>query len=360
MCTSLWRRLKVLKDKKMNLNKYIVTKDTPILEAMNAINTNSKGIVYVCDGKKLVGALSDGNVRRHILSGGSLNESAGVVANLEPKFLRHGTNIDPNDYMRSCGIRSLPIVNECHEITSIKFIDDKSVYDYEKLDIPVVIMAGGKGTRLQPFTNVLPKPLIPIGEKTITERIMDCFSSFGCTDFNMVVNYKKELIKSYFSEIAEYNVSYFDEKEFLGTAGGLKYIEKSINSTFFMTNCDIIVDDNYCEILKHHKESNAIITMICTMKNYSIPYGTILVDDKGYVKSLEEKPNYSFLVNTGMYVIEPRFLDYIPENTFIHITDVIEKCIEAGETVSMYPISENAWMDMGEIDELEKMMKALL
>lgn len=340
----------------MNIKDYIVSENTPILEVMNVINKNSKGIAYVCNEKILKGAISDGNIRRHILSGGSLDELAIHVANLEPKFLTFDSTDNPIDYMKLVGVTSLPIVNKKGEIISIKFIYDKGTYDYAKLDIPVVIMAGGKGTRLKPFTDVLPKPLIPIGEKTITERIMDNFISFGCDKFNMVVNYKKNLIKAFFSDHADYNVSFTDEEVFLGTAGGLKYLEKSLDSTFFMTNCDVIIDDDYGSILKHHKESDAIITMVCTARNYNIPYGTIHLDDMGNVKSLEEKPNYSFLVNTGMYVIEPRFLEYIPDGEFIHITDVIDKCIAHGETVSMYPISENAWMDMGEMNELDKMM----
>lgn len=340
----------------MNIKDYIVSENTPILEVMNVINKNSKGIAYVCNEKILKGAISDGNIRRHVLSGGSLGELAIHVANLEPKFLTYDSTDNPTDYMKLVGVTSLPIVNKKGEIISIKFIDDKGAYDYAKLDIPVVIMAGGKGTRLKPFTDVLPKPLIPIGEKTITERIMDNFISFGCDKFNMVVNYKKNLIKAFFSDHADYNVSFTDEEVFLGTAGGLKYLEKSLDSTFFMTNCDVIIDDDYGSILKHHRESNAIITMVCTAKSYTIPYGTIKLDDMGNVKSLEEKPNYSFLVNTGMYVIEPRFLEYIPNREFIHITDVIDKCIAHGEIVGVYPISENAWMDMGEMKELDKMM----
>lgn len=344
----------------MDIKEYIVTEQTPILEVMNVINKNSKGIAYVCDGKVLKGALSDGNIRRHILSGGGLNDTAMSVANLKPKFLFHDSKENPNEYMKSLGITSIPIVNAESEIISIKFLNDKGVYDYEKLNIPVVIMAGGKGTRLKPFTDVLPKPLIPIGEKTITERIMDYFILFGCTKFNMIVNYKKNLIKAYFAENTEYDVSFTNEDIFLGTAGGLKYIENDINSTFFMTNCDVIIDDDYGNILKHHKESNAILTMVCTARNYNIPYGTIKLDEDGNVKSLEEKPNYSFLVNTGMYVIEPKFLEYIPDNKFIHITDVIETCIQHGEIISMYPVSENAWMDMGEMDELDKMRSCFM
>lgn len=344
----------------MDIKEYIVQKNVSILEAMNAINKNSRGIVYVCDGKRLIGALSDGDIRRHILSGGSLDETAEMISSKPPKYLNKNSNKKSVEYMRECNVTSLPIINNERELTSIKFLNARGVYDYKRLNIPVVIMAGGEGTRLQPLTNVLPKPLIPIGEKTITERIMDNFLSFNCNEFNIIVNYKKNLIKSYFAEIPDYDISYFEEDTFLGTAGGLKLIEKKIEDTFFLTNCDIIVDDDYNEIVQHHKRTNAIITLVCTLKNYTIPYGTIKLNEDGGVESLEEKPSYSFLVNTGMYVIEPRFLNYIPENTFIHITDIIDECIKAGEIVSMYPVSENAWMDMGQFEELAKMQDVLI
>lgn len=343
----------------MDLREYIIDKDASILEAMNLINQNSKGIVYVCKNKELIGALSDGNIRRHILNGGSLEAKAFEVANLEPKYLTQDSHEAPIEYMRMFKITSIPILNKNKEVVSIKFLNSDSVYEYKSLDIPVVIMAGGKGTRLKPFTNVLPKPLIPIGEKTITERIMDKFILFGCNNFNMIVNYKKELIKAYFSEEKKYQVEFIDEREFLGTAGGLKLINNKISSTFFMTNCDILVEEDYYEIVKRHKDSEAIVTMVCTLRNFSIPYGTVRLDGEGNVTHLEEKPQNSILVNTGMYVIEPRFIEYIPDKTFIHITDVIENCIRSGETVGMYPISENAWMDMGEMNELEKMKQKL-
>ena len=344
----------------MDIKEYIVQRNATLLDAMNIINKNSRGIVYVCDGRRLIGALSDGNVRRHILEGRSLDETAENVSNKSPKYVHKNSNINISNYMREHSITSLPIVNDEREIISIKFSNAPDVYDYKQLNVPVVIMAGGKGTRLQPFTNVLPKPLIPIGDKTITEHIMDHFKAFGCFDFNMIVNYKKNLIKSYFSELANYTISYFEELDFFGTAGGLKLLEKDLTQTFFLTNCDVIINDDYYEIIKHHRETKAIITMVCSLRNYTIPYGTVKLNKEGNVESLEEKPSYSFLVNTGLYVIEPRFLKYIPQDTFIHITDVIDACIRAGETVSMYPISENAWMDMGEFDELKQMKERVL
>jgi NDP-sugar pyrophosphorylase family protein len=228
------------------------------------------------------------------------------------------------------------------------------------MNVPVVIMAGGKGTRLYPYTQILPKPLIPIGEKTITELIMDHFEAFGCKHFDMIVNYKKNFIKSFFIDNEQKrNVDFIEEPQYLGTGGGLKLLEGKYEASFFVTNCDIIVEEDYSEIMKYHKSENNVITIVSAMKNVTIPYGTIEVSDTGQVIKLNEKPNFSFLTNTGFYVLEPHFLDMIPHNTFIHITDVIQRCINMGEKVGVYPISENAWMDMGQLEELEKMREKI-
>ena len=142
----------------------------------------------------------------------------------------------------------------------------------------------------------------------------------------------------------------------MGTGGGLKLLQGKYTKPFFMTNCDILVDEDYGEILRKHNEENRIITIIGAMRHLEIPYGTIDVDNSGNVKKLHEKPTISHLVNTGLYLIDPKFLDYIPDNSFIHITDVIEKCIESGEKVGIYPISEKNWWDMGQFNEMEKMI----
>lgn len=337
------------------MDKYIVDVNSSLLEVMNKINENCKGIVYVCNGTTLVGVITDGNVRRHILNGGTLNATAIEVANKTPKVIRYNDYSDYNLMMKAENINSIPVINDKNEIVSIKFLNDRSIYARSNLEIPVVIMAGGKGTRLKPLTDVLPKPLIPIGEKTITERIMDTFSVFGCKQFNMIINYKKDLIKAYFKDFS--NVVLTEEFDFQGTAGGLKLIAKDYKTTFFMTNCDVIIDDDYSEILNFHKNKKAIITMVCALREYTMPYGAIELNEGGNICKISEKPTYSFMVNTGVYVIEPRFLEYIPDDEFIHITDVIEKCIAENEVVGMYPVSENAWLDMGELRELEKMKK---
>ncbi|MGL4484761.1 MAG: sugar phosphate nucleotidyltransferase, partial [Anaerovoracaceae bacterium] len=152
-------------------------------------------------------------------------------------------------------------------------------------------------------------------------------------------------------------ISFIEEDVFLGTSGGLKLIEKEMKETFFFTNCDVLVDVDYSEVIRHHKEQKALLTMITSAKNLVIPYGTVEVDESGCINKINEKPANYFMINTGVYVIEPKFFDYIPDNEFSNMTDIIENCIEAGENISVFPVSEDAWMDMGQIDELEKMRR---
>ena len=223
-----------------------------------------------------------------------------------------------------------------------------------------VIMAGGKGARLYPYTQILPKPLIPIGEKTITEHIMDRFSEYGCTHFDMIINYKKNFIKSYFldNEISR-DVVFIEEKKFMGTGGGLKLLEGRYASTFFMSNCDILIEADYGEIVRFHRENKNLATMVCAMKHVTIPYGTVEVSSEGRAQRLKEKPELSFITNTGFYVLEPAFLEGIPADTFIHITDIMQKYIDGGKQIGVYPIAEERWLDMGQMDELERMKKRL-
>jgi dTDP-glucose pyrophosphorylase len=344
----------------VNLSDFLTTEDKTVLEVMRIIDHNTKGVAFLCKEEQLLGVVTDGDIRRHILRKGNLDAPIRDIANYNPKFITNQVTIDYFSYMKSLSITALPVVNEDRKILNIRFLYDNKPLLNTNLNVPVVIMAGGKGTRLYPYTQILPKPLIPINDKTIAEIIMDHFEAFGCKKFDMIVNYKKNFIKSFFidNEIKR-NINFIEEGDFYGTGGGLKLLEGKYTDSFFVTNCDIIVEEDYSEMLKHHKEQNNIITIISATKNTTIPYGTIELNTDGQVEKLVEKPSFSFLTNTGLYILEPRFLKLIPDNTFIHITDIIQKCIDQGEKVGIYPISEHAWMDMGQIEELEKMRERL-
>lgn len=344
----------------MNLADYMIEPTYTVVDAIKKIDSNAKGIVYVCESDILCGTVTDGDVRRHILNEGSVNDNVTVIMNNNPLFCYTDELEMAYEKMHDKHIRSIPVLNEKKQIVDIIFADDVQEPDKCQLNIPVVIMAGGKGTRLYPYTQILPKPLIPIGEKTITEHIMTRFEEYGCKHFDMIVNYKKHFIKSYFLDNENaVDVDFIEETEFLGTGGGLRLLEGRFEGTFFMTNCDILIEEDYAKISEYHKKNKNVITMVCAEKNMVIPYGTVEVSEAGQAVALKEKPSLSFITNTGFYVIEPEFLSMIPENTFIHITDVIQNCIDTGKNVGVYKISEEKWLDMGQMEEMERMRQKL-
>ncbi len=345
----------------MQLENYLIKPDVSVLDAMEAIDKGAEGIVYVCDEEKhLLGTITDGDIRRYIIHSGDLNKSADTIMNSRPIKLPLEQRHKAEDCMDQHSISSVPIVDEFNRITELFFLDMSVRSEHRMINSPVVIMAGGKGTRLAPYTQILPKPLIPIGEKTITEHIIERFTEFGCNKFDIIVNYKRHLIKSYFRDVSvSAELTFFDEDEFLGTAGGLKLLSGRYNEPFFMTNCDILVEDDYAKMLDYHKANGNIATIISAIKNTTLPYGVVETTPNGQVSAIKEKPDISTIVNTGFYILNPVFLDLIPQNTFIHITDVIKKCIDNGERVGMYPISGERWLDMGQMDELQIMAERL-
>jgi dTDP-glucose pyrophosphorylase len=326
---------------------------------MKTIDAGENAVAFVCRDKKLVAAVSDGDVRRYIIAGGNLDRPVKEVANYSPISVLYTEKVDYDGLMEEKCITALPLVDEEGHILDIQFLSRRHVRK-RKAGLPVIIMAGGKGSRLKPFTEILPKPLIPIGNKTITEHIMSRFGEYSCTHFDMIVNYKKNFIKSFFQDNEQkYDISFIEEPEFWGTAGGLKLAEGRYDGTVFVTNCDILVQCDYADLADRHRAAGNIITIVCARKKVVIPYGTIETDDQGRVRRITEKPSFEFNTNTGLYVIEQDFLKKIPTNTRIDITDVIEKCIEDGENVGTYLVDEKDWMDMGQLDEMERMRRHL-
>lgn len=344
----------------MNIQQFLVEENATILEALQQLDQNGHGIIFLCENEKLKGVVSDGDVRRYILRHGDMNCAVDTIANHHPYTIAVDEHIDSIKFMRQKQITAVPIVDRKNRIVRIDFDNGIRVFNVLDRSIPVVIMAGGKGSRLYPYTNILPKPLIPIGEKTITEHIMERFEQVGCDRFHMIINYKKNLIRTFFQETEEKkDICFIDEDTFWGTGGGLRLLLGKIEGTFFMTNCDILVEEDYRLMLEYHMEQNNIATMVCAEKKVEIPYGTVEVDENGRAMALSEKPQFSFLTNTGLYILEPKFLEKIPSDTFIHITDVIQKCIDEGEKVGVYTVSEDAWLDMGQLEELDRMKKKL-
>lgn len=344
----------------MILDDYIVTEDMPLIEVMNKINTNARGNAFVCEDGRLLAVVTDGDIRRSIMKHVDMMAPISAIANYKPLFLYTQDSEKAMEIMRQEVITALPIVDEEKKIVDIKFLFTKPPVSHQVIDIPVVVMAGGKGTRLKPYTDILPKPLIPIGDKTITEHILEHFENYGCHRFYMIVNYKKNFIKSYFADSErKRNLSFVEEEKYLGTGGGLQLLQGEVTETFFLTNCDILIDADYEEILKVHREKRNLITIVCAVKNVVIPYGTVEIDERGYIQQFKEKPSFQIKTNTGLYVIEPAIFEKIEKDTFLPITDIIQKCMEEGENVGTYLISEENWMDMGQLEEMEKMRRKI-
>ncbi len=345
----------------MQLDNYLIKPGCSVLDAMKAIDKGAEGIVYVCDeDRHLLGAVTDGDIRRHIIHEGKLDENVDAIMTSKPIKLPVSRRLDADSCMERYSITSVPVVDDNNEIVEIHFIDSSVRSNTRLVDSPVAIMAGGKGTRLAPYTQILPKPLIPIGEKTITEHIIDHFIEYGCSKFDIIINYKRHLIKSYFRDTPlDVDLTFFEEDEFLGTAGGLRLLIGRYSEPFFMTNCDILIDDDYSKMMDYHKKNGNIITIVSAVVNLSLPYGVIIPNGDGCVSAIKEKPEISNIVNTGFYILDPEFLEMIPKNTFIHITDVIKKCIDQNKKVGMYPISGERWMDMGQMEELQIMAERL-
>lgn len=344
----------------MEVKEFLIDEEATMLEAMQQLDKVAKKVLFVTRKGYFVAAITDGDIRRWILKKGNLDAKVKEIANYNPKFLSQEEKTKAKDFMKKHSIEALPILNKDNNILSVVLWNDKAVETHRTLDVPVVIMAGGLGTRLYPYTKILPKPLIPIGEIPIIEHIINRFSLYGANQFYLVVNHKKNMIKAYFNEIEKiYKVEYADEDKPLGTGGGLSLLKGKINSTFILSNCDILIEEDYEKIYTYHKKEKNLITMVCSLKNIKIPYGVIEISETGEIESMKEKPELSFFTNTGMYIVEPVIIEELEENLPISFPDIIEHYKGKGEKIGIYPISENSWMDMGQIDEMEEMRRRL-
>lgn len=344
----------------MDVKELQIDENITIMEAMQQLNSIAKKILFVTRKSKFVATLTDGDIRRWLLKKGSLNSKVSDIANYSPISLMEQNKYYAKELMKQYSIEAIPIIDINQEIVSVILWNDIEVKKNSEFELPVVIMAGGIGSRLYPYTKVLPKPLIPIGEIPIVEHIINRFNNSGANQFFLIVNHKKNMIKAYFNEIEnKYELNFIDEDKPLGTGGGLSLVKDTIKSTFILSNCDIIVDEDYEKIYKYHLKEKNLITMVCSLKNIKIPYGIVEVDNIGNIEKLKEKPEFSFFTNTGLYIVEPKVLEEIKENQNIGFPEIIESYINKGEKIGIYPISENNWMDMGQIEEMDKMIKRL-
>lgn len=338
---------------------FCAEKGLSVRDVMKKLDNLHIKTLFITQDGILIGSVTDGDIRRYLLSGGKMDDDSFAAVNQSPKFATDKQSA--KSVMIEYSVAAVPIVDKDKRVTGIYYGEESYKKDYPKLDVPVVINAGGKGTRLDPFTRVLPKPLIPIGNLPIIEHIMQQFEKYSCNDYHIIVNYKKQLVKAYFNESEnKYDITFYDEDKPLGTGGGLSLLKGKINETFFFTNCDVLLRSDYESMLRFHKENCNTVTIICAYKNLKIPYGVIETGKNGSIVNMKEKPEISFLTNTGMYIVEPQVLEDIEENVSVGFPDIIDAQRAKGKKVAVYPISESEWMDMGEMSGLEDMHKRLI
>lgn len=321
--------------------------------------------LFVMDNEHFEGIVTLGDIQRAIINNIDLKDSVSSILDKKKVYGYQSESADSiKEKMRRMRAEVMPIVDVKGELVDVWFWNDLfkkiELNDREKINLPVVVMAGGKGTRLKPITNVIPKPLVPIGDKTILEEIMDQFEAIGCQKFYMSVNYKSNMMRYYLDQLPHhYNVSFFEEDKPLGTIGSVALLKGKIDSPFFVSNCDIVIDQDMRDVYDYHCENHNDLTIVTAVKSFRIPYGVIETGEDGLMTALKEKPELTYMINTGVYILNPGCIDEIPEGEFFHITQLMEKIKARGGRVGCFPVSEHAWKDMGEWPEYLKMIDVL-
>jgi dTDP-glucose pyrophosphorylase len=343
----------------MNENKLkdiLCSPDMTIKQAMVSLSkVRGQLLIVVEEDRKLLGVLADGDIRRAFLKNTPLTTTISKIMNREPKTLLFFSKRLAAKEMKKYSIKQIPVVDEEGKVQDIILWDDviDGEIEPDKLDNFVFIMAGGRGTRLKPFTKILPKPLIPIGDKPIIEIIMDKCKKYGFYNFIISLNYKSAMIKHYFAE-NEYDASieFREEDKPLGTAGPLCLVKNYIKEPLIVTNCDVITDIDYSDLLMFHEGKGFKITIVGVVKQFTVPYG-VLKTNNGHLVGITEKPEYDFLVNAGVYVIDPEILTLLKDNDCIDMPELLIMTKEKGYSVGVYPFS-GEWIDVGQWEDYKK------
>ena len=336
-----------------------------LLFALKQMDSQKVKMLFVFEGDCFLSILTIGDIQRAIVNNIALEEPVSRVLRLDKKFAHVGESTEEiRRKMLDLRAECMPVLDEHGELSDVIFWRDlfeKKETDLRpKINLPVVIMAGGKGTRLRPITNVIPKPLVPVGDKTILEVIMDQFESIGCHKFYMSVNYKADMMKYYLNQLDHhYDVEFFMEDKPLGTIGSVSLLKGKITTPFFVSNCDSINEQDYRDVWDYHVNNHNDMTIVTMVKSLKIPYGVIETGENGLMTALKEKPEQTYQVNTGVYILNPELIDEIPQGEFFHITHLMEKVQSRGGRVGCFPVSEHAWKDMGEWPEYLKMINVL-
>jgi dTDP-glucose pyrophosphorylase len=337
-----------------NWQNVLVGEDEKILEVIAVVDRNQTQLAIVVDeANRLIGTVTDGDIRRGILREIPLDSPVKEVLNDNPLVVRPGE--DPASVyasMKARSLRNLPVLDQEGRIVDVLTLEE--IPDHHPRNNPVVLMAGGLGMRLRPLTNDTPKPMLSVGRKPVLESIVESLSDQGFYNFYLAVNYLAEKIESHFEfgSDRKVKIQYLREKDRMGTAGALSLLPEKPNEPILVVNGDIVTNVDYRAILAFHREHQAVATMCVREHLYQVPYGVVNVD-KAHIRDLEEKPTQRYLINAGIYVLNPDVLDLLDPSGAIDMTDLFTMLIDQERTVVAFPIREY-WTDIGQFEDLQK------
>lgn len=338
-----------------NWKETLVKPATPVRKVIETIDKSPMQIALVVDADdRLMGTVTDGDVRRGILKGISLDEAVERIMRKDPIFARF-TDLRENmlTLMKKKEIHQLPILDARGCVVGMEILDE--LLEVGGRDNVVVLMAGGLGSRLRPLTENTPKSLLPVGKKPILETIIENFVEFGFRRFYLAVNYKDEMIRAYFGDGSKQNIEirYLAETQRLGTAGALSLLPEKPDKPFFVMNGDLLTKVNFLQLLHFHRENKATATMCVREYDFQVPYGVVKMREDHTVEKIDEKPVQGFFVNAGIYALEPETLSGIPKDKFFDMPQLFENLIKAGHRVTAFPLREY-WIDIGRVNDLKR------
>jgi dTDP-glucose pyrophosphorylase len=346
--------------------KFLISNKTKIGNALAKFDMLGGQCLYVVKKNRLlIGSLTDGDWRRASLKNENKNNTVENICNKNPvKINIHTPYSTIKKLFVLHSLDSIPLVNEKNII--LKIISKNQIFKRrknipKKSSIPIIIMAGGKGTRLSPFTEVLPKPLIPINGKTIISRIIEKFTSKGFTKFYISINEKSKIIKSYFVEKnLKKKISFIEEKKPLGTVGALTKLQKVNSKFFFVTNCDTFINYDFNKVSKFHIQNKNSLTMMVVKKKYSIPYGVCDKNNKNELLQITEKPELKYLINIGSYILNKDIIKLLKKNKHCDFNEFINILQKNNKKIGLYQISKKRWQDVGTWSEYKKAVSLMM
>lgn len=335
------------------MQKYIISHTATIkdaLVALNEITSDAQSLLVIDDTQRLVGTLTDGDIRRGLISGAELSDVVSTIMHQDFKYvLESEFDVAHLKTFRDKHVLFIPVLN-----TEFHIVEVVNLKKYRShLPVDAVLMAGGKGERLRPLTEKTPKPLLKVGDKCIIDHNVDRLISYGINHVNVTVNYLGEQLEEHYAEPRNgVQVRTFREPKFLGTIGSIKFVDTFYNDSVLVMNSDLFTNIDYEDFFLHFKANNAEMSVAAVPYNVSIPYGILDLEGRN-IKGLLEKPKYNYYANAGIYLIKKSALAEIPEDEFFNATDLIEKLIAQGKSVIRYPLN-GTWIDIGNPQEYAK------